>query len=85
MAPSVFFTLHTEADDVSDAAPYGKGVAAHCFVGGRTTVEGCYPPDWPQEFRYFKWCTLNPATMTHRETTTLSLTQHRGDHEHLIR
>jgi hypothetical protein len=46
MAPSIFFTLHMEAGDVSDAAPYGgKGMAAHCFVSDRATVEGYYPPD----------------------------------------
>jgi hypothetical protein len=61
MAPSVFFTLHTEAGDISDAAPYGKGMVAHCFVGDRATVEGYFPPDWPHEIRYFWVVPIEPC------------------------
>jgi hypothetical protein len=61
LAPSALITLHTEAADVSDAAPYWKDMASHCFVGYQATVEGFYPPEWPHELRYFRVVHIEPC------------------------
>ena len=62
MTPSAFITIHTEAGDVSAALPVGKGLAAHCFVGDRATVEGYYWQDRPHEPRYFNVATIEPCS-----------------------
>jgi hypothetical protein len=47
--------------DVSDAAPYWKDMASHCFVADQATVEGFYPPEWPHELRYFRVVHIEPC------------------------